>query len=141
MTGAMKKLILLPLAALAFAATANAETVSVEPGLWDYEYTALLAGLPINQSGSECIAPENADLSLQAGAADLDNDCVISNTHRIEGGYTFTLTCLGNIAGEGSGKIVSTGDTLTLSLEGKAGPGGVLAPFNIDGTAKRAGGC
>ena len=137
----IKRLFLLPFAALVFTASAHAETVSIEPGLWDYEYAVLLGGIPLGETGKECVAADEATVSLQSAAKELNENCSISSISSIENGYAFTLTCTGDMPGEASGKVISTGDGLNVSVSGTAGPGDTPLPFRLDARATRAGTC
>lgn len=131
----MKRYLLL--AALIAAAPAMAETeIEVQPGLWSYNVSALLGGLPLKQAGQECVSEAQSRRSLDQTAAALGDGCAIADADQIAGGYTFTLSCAGTYRGQVDGKIVTDDDSAALSASGWLDQQGTRVPVSIEGSAE-----
>lgn len=131
------------LAAIAILAAApplaSAQALGVEPGLWRWSYTATLVGLPIEDSGRECVSAEEAGTTMQDLADGLRHDCRVSDIARDGEAIRFRLTCSGEISGEADGVYRISGGAASLELDGVAGPRTMAerAPFRLRAHAHR----
>lgn len=133
------KAIFISTALVAFAPMAAASDAEIEvtPGLWAYDVTALLGGLPMGDTGRECVTPAKAKRSLSRTAEALGQGCRITRTEAIEDGYRFAMACDGGVRGEVDGQIVTTAHAAVLTAEGWIGEGAQRAPVTITGSAEK----
>ncbi len=124
--------------------SAGAQSLGIEPGLWRWSYTATLVGLPVEDSGRECVTAEEADTTVQDLAGGLRHDCRVSDSVRDGEAVRFRLTCSGEISGQAEGTYRISGGAAALELDGVAGPRSMTerAPFRLRAHAHRMeGGC
>lgn len=132
----MKRLCVIGILLAAPSAFADTE-ISVSPGLWTYDVTALIAGLPVRRAGDECVTQARSKRSLDQTAAALGEHCTIRDAQPIAGGYTFSLACRGTLSGDADGKITTDATRADLRASGWLDQNGQRVPVTLTGTAKR----
>ncbi len=120
---------------------AAADTISVRPGLWQWELKAVVGPAPITQSGTECVAADEASISFEELAADLNNACTVARLDTTPTGVSFSLVCSGDVPGQIDGVFDYSDDAAKLNAAGEANLGGAPAPLSVDANATRLGAC
>ena len=125
-----------------FAAMAHAQTINVEPGEWQYSANGVLGPLPFSESGTECVAPDEASANLEELVADLDADCAIRNVVQVGSKLTAALVCEGSPSLRADLDMDVTGSAARVNVIGQMSLGeDVEFPVDLSGTAKRVGAC
>ncbi len=119
--------------------------VSVTPGMYAWSQTTIIRldpiEFPIKEENLECLRDEKSQMSLQDIADDLDNECTMTRVDAIDGGYSFDMSCEGNVAGTVSGNLIVEDDKVSLTASGNAVAMGFKAPVKMSATATRTGDC
>ena len=124
------------------ASAADAGTVSVNPGLWNWGHNTKLAGQPFSESNTECLPEDDANFSIQDIAESFNQACVISDISPQADGFVFKMSCNGFYTGEAQGSLTRySADSLGVSAIGTVTLGGITAPFEFDAKADRVGTC
>ena len=145
------RLLIASFAAVAFTGTAAAQTLSVNPGQWEYvtdmDMTLTMDGqtipMPMDQDVStECLTAEDAVLDPQELA---QNGCSISNVQTTSTTMTFDMNCSQDgmtMSGDASVVVSNGGDAadLTMNMSGTA-PGQGSMSMSVDMKTKRLGAC
>ncbi len=134
----------LTLAMSAALATPNKDeehALSIEPGAWEWTHETMIGPAPVKSTEVQCVAPDEATLSLSDIAEDLSAQCSMAEIAKIDQGYSFKLNCAGDIKGIANGKIKASEKTISLSANGAASMFGMTAPFVISAEAKHIGEC
>ena len=123
-------------------ASADSPEIDLEPGYWNWSHHTTLAGIPFSEENTECLPPEQSQITLDRMAADLGQDCSVSNVTPLGSGYSFTLSCDGFYAGEASGTLRKLSDyQLQLQATGQVMLAGLAADFSFEANASHVGQC
>ena len=128
-------------AALATPSKDEEHTLIIEPGSWEWTHETLIGPAPITSTEVQCVTPEDTKLALSDIADELSAKCSMAEISRIDQGFSFKLSCDGEIKGIANGKLKTTGKTISLSANGAASMFGMTAPFVISAEAKHIGDC
>lgn len=145
------RLLIASFAAVAFTGTAAAQTLSVNPGQWEYvtdmDMTLTMDGqtipMPMEQDVStECLTAEDAVLDPQELA---QNGCSISNVQTTATTMSFDMNCSQDgmtMTGDASVVVSNGGNAadLTMNMSGNA-PGQGSMSMSVDMKTKRLGAC
>ena len=76
----LTSLIFVSYAALTFNATSPEQAqIEVEPGYWNWSHQTTLANIPFSEENTECLPPSQSRFSLDRLAADLGQDCSVTD--------------------------------------------------------------
>lgn len=125
------------------AATATAQTYSVEPGLWEAEGQAALAGTPLPVEGTECLSQDDARINLDEVLAEAGlGDCDLDTSSRVGNTTNFSLSCAGEPSFSASGTLTVQRKEVRVEADGLVLMEGLgEVPASIDVTARRSGSC
>lgn len=139
----LTSLIFVGYAALTFNATSPEQAqIEVEPGYWNWSHQTTLANIPFSEENTECLPPSQSRFSLDRLAADLGQDCSVTDVESQGSGYSFTLVCEGFYSGEAQGTLRKLSDyQIQLEASGQVMLAGLAADFSFDANANHVGQC
>ena len=131
------------LAILFFTVTANAEGVSIEPGLWEMTTTMTMSMMPQPQTTTieECI--EETELDPEDFTMDEENPCDINDVEIDSDTASWSIVCPAGNGMEmaGSWEFTSHGDSLNGKGSMSADMAGQKMDFDMSWEGKRIGDC
>ena len=131
------------LAAILLAGSANAEGVSINPGMWEMTSTMTMSMMPQPTSTTvkECI--ENDELSPESFNMEEDNPCNISDVNIDGNTARWSINCPteGGPVMEGNWEITSKGDSINGNGSMSAEFAGQPMSFNMTWEGKGVGSC
>jgi hypothetical protein len=143
----VKRILIASAAALLAVAAASADSrgdgsVTVRPGMWNWNQETSVIGIPIKEKNLECLIPEKATITLSKLAYDLDEGCHVENVVAKSNGYDFDLVCQGKYPGKAAAQLVRTSDRqMSIRAKGSARVWGIPAGFSMKADATYAGEC
>ncbi len=130
------------MASLAYADTLKDATVSVTPGMWNWEQETKIMGLfSSDEQNLECLIPEKAEMALSRLAYDLDEGCRVEDVMPTNGGYNFKLICKGKVSGKADANISAASKSLKIRAKGSARWGIISAGLSMSADATYVGEC
>lgn len=139
-----KQSIGLALAALTstFAATASAQTISIDPGEWRYIIDGKLGPTPLSNSGTDCVSPDEATADLGDLVNALSNDCNLISSDQSGDSISAKVVCTGSLPIEADLALTVAGDSAEAVATGALFTGTPAeAPISFMATAIRTGQC
>jgi hypothetical protein len=128
-------------ASAAWADTMKDASFKVTPGQYHWVQNTSVAGIPINEDNTECLTPEQSNMTLSGLAKKLQKTCTVDNVVETADGYTFKLACAGKYPGTADAKLVKSDKALGITANGSAKLLGLEAPFNVKADATYVGAC
>lgn len=129
------------IATAAYADTMKDATFKVTPGQYHWVQNTSVAGIPINEDNTECLPPEQSNMTLSTLARKLQKTCTVDNVAPTADGYTFKLICAGKYPGTADAKLVKSDKAMGITAEGSAKMFGIPAAFNVKADATFVGAC
>ena len=127
---------------LALALPADAQEITVNPGNWQYSANGVMGPIVVSESGTECVAPEEAMVDLRQIVEDLDAECVLSDIEQSGEKLTATLTCQGALPLTAELDVAVTDSGARANIRGQMSAGeGLDFPVDLSATAIRTGAC
>lgn len=125
------------LAGAAVAGPALAQTVTVAPGLWQYDGTASLGPASLVDEGTECFEAGESTYSLGDAAASIAPGCALASATQTRSGFDFTIACTGELQGELAGQFTFNQDTAQLTAKGWTGAQDQRVDVSVSASASR----
>ncbi|MEL6567382.1 MAG: DUF3617 family protein [Pseudomonadota bacterium] len=133
----MKPIFLVAIALVAAPISASADTITLPPGLWNYDGTATLGLAELRESGEECMQAGQSTYDLNKVARSIAPGCELAAATSTGDGVTFSIACTGDVKGELEGEFSFTQDAAALEAMGWTGTPDARVPLEVTATATR----
>jgi hypothetical protein len=129
------------IATAAYADTLKDASFKVTPGQYHWVQNSSVAGIPLNEDNTECLTPEQSNMTLSNLARKLQKTCTVDNVVQTADGYSFKLVCAGKYPGSAEAKLVKSDKAMAITADGSAKMFGIPAAFTVKADATYVGAC
>lgn len=133
----MKSTVLAAFALALSPMAAQADTISLPPGLWSYEGEAQMGLAKLSDAGTECMAQGRSTYDLDTLARSIAPGCALTGASSLGDGVLFSIACTGDVKGELSGQFSFTETNATLVASGWTGDPASPLELSVVASAER----
>lgn len=125
-----------------WAAAASAQTISIEPGEWEYNLEGQFGPTAISDDGTDCVSPDEATADLADLIEGLGNDCRLTAFERAGDRLTASVVCTGNLPLHADAEVTMSDGAAEADMTGTLFTDTPAeAPLAMRATARRIGQC